>query len=421
MPKSIIPRQRVNKNLSEDWGDGALKNPLEFREWWKVLMRVWRPALTVSQFMVAAFIFDRTAAWGKEWEVITLRHFIDGVSGKDGACYAPGLGLSQPTVSAALASLCEQGLVRKRAVRNRYAYALNYEYNPENPMKLPVPKRVSNPQGVKESYTQVPKKVKNTFTLNCTKSIKRNVPKTPCPSSTDKDEFDMEARMQELQTLANATMAHTSSRRKVKQDALTPQGCCTLWMDACVEFHPDSTQLSLTQSDSAILRRFLVRAFGRDAAKARTFVRWLSEHWLILRAELFHWMQNTPPSVPSVRFTVKFSDKFEAAFAARDEYERLAALPLRDREVRTLMLRKGMTKAAAEAHVDAQHAQTVQAKETRKAAREAVQAANTLTTAQQRQRDADAAKRRWSRLSSAKHSATQTAPDSLPDFDSLPD
>lgn len=417
MTESTTSRQAV-KSISqeEDWGDSTLRNPLEFREWWKVLMRVWRPSLTPSQFMVAAFVFDRTAAWGKEWEVITVRHFVDGVTSRDGTCYAPGLGLSQPTVSAALNTLVALGLLRKRAVRHRFAYALNYEFNPQNPMKMPTPKRLAEPQKVKDSFTPNKKRGQNSFTLNCTKSIKRNVPETP--QALNGPETSMEEKMHKLQILADETMKRTSSRRKVRQDAMTSLGCATMWQDACKEFHPAETHLSLTQADSAILRRFLARAFGKDATRARDFVRWLSEHWLLLRAELFHWMQNSPPAVPSIRFTVRFSDKFETAFAERDEYERLAALPLRDREVRTLMRRKGMGQAAAEAEVDAREAKTVQARQQRKDAKAATLAASALSAAQAREQQAGPARKRWDRVAAAR---TASSAVDLPDFDSLPD
>jgi hypothetical protein len=319
-------------------------------------------------------------------------------------------------VSAALTTLVALGLLRKRAVRHRFAYALNYEFNPQNTMKMPTPKRLVEPQKVKDSFTPNKKRGQNSFTLNCTINNKRTVPKTP--QALDGPEATMEEKMQELQTLADATMKQTSVRRKVRQDSMTPQGCATMWQDACKEFHPTETHLSLTQADSAILRRFLARAYGKDATRARDFLRWLSENWLLLRAELFHWMQNTPPAVPSIRFTVRFSDKFETAFAERDEYERLAALPLRDREVRTLMRRKGMGQAAAEAEVDAREAKTVQAKQQRKDAKAATLAATALSAVQAREQQAGPARRRWDRVAAARAATSST---DLPDFDSLPD
>ena len=42
-------------------GDGSMKSPIEFREWFKILFRVWRPNLSPNEFLVAQFIFDRTA------------------------------------------------------------------------------------------------------------------------------------------------------------------------------------------------------------------------------------------------------------------------------------------------------------------------------------------------------------------------
>lgn len=402
MPTYRTPSPKVKHNKQEiDWGDGTLKNPLEFREWWKVLMRVWRPVLTSSQFLVACFVFDRTAAWGKEWEIITLRHFVLGVTTASGVCYAPGLGLSQPTVSAALKSLKEIGLLRTRAVRKRVAYAFNYEFQPNKTMPLPVPKRLKTDAKVKNSFSQTGVKVKESYTLNYTKSNITAKAKSLGDAATP-HASSLKEKMHNVQKLADETLAHTASRRERKIAALTPEGCVKLWQDCCTREMPNETHLSITQADSAILKRYLLRQSGKDAGKARDYLTWLCSRWLTIRAESFAWMNGTAPSVPSIRFLVKFSDRFEEAYSRREFFNKLAQMPERERKVHTLTKKRGMTKDTAEKEVAAQEAASRQTAEAKQAAAALTKAALKLGTVEERQRQAEAGSSKWKRVASLK-------------------
>lgn len=372
-------------------------------------MRVWRPSLTPSQFLVACFVFDRTAAWGKEWEVITLRHFVSGVTTSAGACYGPGLGLSQPTVSAALTGLKKIGLLRTRAVRKRTAYALNYEYQPNKTMPLPVPKRLKEGAKVKNSFSQTGSKVKESYTLNYTKSIVTGKPKSIGDAAAP-HAISLEEKMHNVQILADETLAATTARREKKITALTPEGCVKLWQDCCTREMPNETHLSITQADSAILKRYLARFSGKDAKKARDYLTWLCSRWLTIRAESFAWMNGTGPSVPSIRFMVKFSDKFEEAYSRRTFFDKLAEMPERERKVHTLTKKRGMTKATAEKEVEAQEAASRQTAEAKQAAAALTKAALKLGAVEQRKQQAEAGASKWDKVASLKK-RLQDSPD----------
>jgi DNA replication protein DnaD len=77
----------------------------------------------------------------------------------------------------------------------------------------------------------------------------------------------------------------------------------------------------------------------------------LIERWHTIREAQFAWMKASSPSVPSIRFLVKFSDRFEQAWAGRQSLERMAGLSTRDREIE-MRIRKGTDRSTAEREVD---------------------------------------------------------------------
>ncbi len=407
-------RRRVKDDIQKET-DATLKNPIEFREWWKVLMRVWRPAFTRSEFLVACFVFDRTAAWGKEWEVITPSQMLGGVTGKDGTVYAPGLQMSAPTLLKAVNGLLDKKAVLRRRKGARWAYALNYEYRPtepQEPMPLPVPKRLKPGADHKVSLQKPPQKGKETLPIN----IENN----KCfakdhPQAAGGPPLLAKVNAQ-LKALADATMQTATAKRQAKQHALTDTGCMTMWQDACRAAMPREVHLSLTKTDTVILRRYLLRKFGRNGTEAGRFIRWVAERWLTIRDEKFAWMNNTPPSVPSIRFLVRFAENFEDAWNDRERVERLASMSVREREVDRLMRKKGMSRQAAEAETDARLAKSAQAQEHTKAAKAAHAAISAMNRMGAESEQAQQRNLRWQRIADSRKASTSTN-STLPDFD----
>ena len=68
--------------------------------------RRWMRLLSPAEFKVLVLIFDRTIAWGRSSERISMREFVDGRGN-----YTQGTGMSVRTIQRALRNLIEQRIV----------------------------------------------------------------------------------------------------------------------------------------------------------------------------------------------------------------------------------------------------------------------------------------------------------------------
>lgn len=80
----------------------------------------WLQHLTPSETKVMNLLCARTIYWGKVWEVVTAKHFVQGCEGQ-----FAGTGMTKKTVLACLASLLADGFVRRRKAGNTWAYSVN--------------------------------------------------------------------------------------------------------------------------------------------------------------------------------------------------------------------------------------------------------------------------------------------------------
>ncbi len=403
-----IEENRVESTYS--WGrDESLANPLEQREWLKVLLRVWRPALSASEFLVLAFIFDRTILWGKTWEVITHHHFLDGVCTRDGTCYAPGLDLSRPTLTAALARLKALGAIHTQPARDgRTGYALNLSWKPatQSPAMIATPRKartapplMATPkrkaEGGQKSFPPGGKKL-SPLTVS-TKAV------VTVPKADSCGEDGPEAIRERLTAKAQTASAVSLGKRAAKAERLKTDAVGNAWQDACRRFHPTAQHLSLTVADCAILKQYLTRRFRRNGKEAISFLSWTVQHWLTIRASLFGWMNKTPsPEAPSIRWMVARSDKYEEQWNKRAALEEFAALPSREQAIRTRMVRMGENRETASAWVDQRDELILRERAAKKAeaslGRKAVQ---TSIFAQMEQQQAEGRKQ-WQELKAAR-------------------
>ena len=108
--------------------DDRFRCPQHYREWSRFIDRAWNQALPSQEFVVARFIFDRTAGWGKTWERIPVHHFTKCVVGADGTNYGGIHATSKGTVRRALESLVSKGAVLRKQSGRSYRYSLNYNW-----------------------------------------------------------------------------------------------------------------------------------------------------------------------------------------------------------------------------------------------------------------------------------------------------
>ena len=102
------------------------------RQW---MDRYWISFLTPAETKTLLVIISRTVAWGKLWETIPLRHFIEGSAlrpreqPEDGLFTARafrGTGMSKNTVKGALRALEADGFIRTKPHRDTTRYAVNW-------------------------------------------------------------------------------------------------------------------------------------------------------------------------------------------------------------------------------------------------------------------------------------------------------
>jgi hypothetical protein len=374
------PDHERTANLASDadssinfFGDGSMKNPIEFREWFKILFRVWRPHLSPNEFLVAQFVFDRTAGWGKEWEVIRTNHFLNGVVGTDGKVYSTGLVITRPTLSKCLTALIARGAIRLRQDGRRKAYALNYEWNPDEPqspqdMPLAKPKRLQGlqkvqPAGMENNFTKTPE-MENYLPLEGKISFHLDKKRKDKCYAKEKETQPIASRigpatqgesLLAVAKLMDKVSRESANKRQGKINAWRFDSVHKAWHGLCLSLHPDANHLAVTKTDCLILHKYGKRFVRASQARTNTewldYLAWLIERWHTIREAQFAWMKANSPSVPSIRFIVKFSDRFEQAWADRQSLERMAGLSTREREVE-VRIRKGTDRATAEREVD---------------------------------------------------------------------
>lgn len=354
---------------SEFFGDGSMKNPIEFREWFKILFRIWRPFLSPNEFLVVQFIFDRTAGWGKEWEIIRTAHFLAGIVGSDCKVYSTGLVISRPTLLKCVERLLLIGAIRRKITKRGKAYALNYEWNPEHlqlksDMPLPKPKRLQGlqMQKVESNFLKNPK-VENNFTAEGKETLRHKKRKDKCYAK-EEPLLDAESvgpasqegayRLGLLQTLDASTRRSAAARkRKIKQ--WRNDAAFKAWSDLCLSAHPETPHLVVTKTDCLLLSQYgkrFIRSKGEGGEQDwLDYLEWVVFRWNTIRDCQLSWMRTASPSAPSIRFMIKFSEHFEQAWEKKNYFDRLASLSLRDREIE-IRVSKGIERDVAEREVD---------------------------------------------------------------------
>lgn len=94
----------------------------------RFLTRVAAEHLSLVEFRVLLFIFDRTYGWRKREEKIPYKHFLNGIE-KDGIVYAGKVGVSEKTLKKALRGLVYKEIIVKH--RSRSTAVVSYCVHPE--------------------------------------------------------------------------------------------------------------------------------------------------------------------------------------------------------------------------------------------------------------------------------------------------
>lgn len=316
-----------------------------FNRW---MNRQWKRHLSLAERSVLDYVFDRTIGWGKEWEAISLRHLQSGFKHELAHCASKGTGLSVQACVSGLRALCASGLLRKKEGQGRAAsqYAINFNWTPDNDTP---------------TYTQAMLKLPKSKTTSAASALpSRAHPSTELRYKREKEELNE----QKLATQAGkpgatkfdtivAEIKSHSEKRAAKAKAsnrFTVLSLEAIYQHEWTSAFPDTPPVTWKKHEGHALKQWGTRFQGSTRTSFSEMFAWCVSRWRQIMAHEFKTFKGAP-AFPAVGFMVKFSDRFQAAYARRAELERRAALTERDTAIASAM-DKGMDQDAAERHAD---------------------------------------------------------------------
>jgi hypothetical protein len=340
-----------------------LRDPVWFREWFKVVMREWALELTMQQVSVVLFIMDRTAAWGKEWELIRYTSFVDGITSKDGSKrYAAGVCNSVSTATRITNELIALDMLCKRRSKAGNYWALNYNRNNKTDMKKtrkitrnqsPVTgSNHSSVSGSNRSSVTARKKVIPKREEASQKINTRPAKTSPFPP---KATFDIAGVLSGVKNRAAESRQRRIAKRggKLNSTEVNQLWAATIqdaeWVKAT---DLSAGRLYLTKVEAKALKSYSDRyATNYPKQSFRDFLPWMLNNWHGLRTELFAWMDKHPaPETPNALFIIKWATKFEEQYSKRDAFDKLLEMTPEERQLDRLV-RSGMPIDQAKAKV----------------------------------------------------------------------
>ena len=298
----------------------SLRNPVWFREWFKIIMREWAGDLTMQQLAVVMFIFDRTAAWGKEWEFIRFSSFVQGITSKDGSVrYSSGVCNSEQTAMRITKELEQMGYLRKERTKLGNQWALNYDFRTkDNAMK----KR--KPASEDDLQASAPTKFERSHLSNLKGSILTTNVKERSKQNTRRSAAGTTSHsIEEIARLTKERASAARERRAAKKGGKLPsRDIIQLWshlMRSAEWSSRDdiaSGRLYLSKREAMALTSYGER-FRKNypAKKFREFLEWVINEWPSIRKELFSWMNKAPaPEAPAAMFIIRWSETIEQRY-----------------------------------------------------------------------------------------------------------
>lgn len=356
--------------MKHDRAGQPFNSPTLYRDWSRTLDRTWLPVLTGNEFAVLRFIFDRTAGWGKEWERIPLRHFIEGVVSKDGKIHGK-TALSDKTVRRMLTTLVEMRAILIRTEPGGVSsYSINYEWTP---MKIPKRLReiVEKEAETPVNLTGPPRSELPDPLVNLTghkrrkeKSLREEEATATADAVTVGSGVEIETREELEAGIAGAERASRLRREAKKQDGYHARGTDgglvpsveamrRTWVDLHHKHLPQVPVSAMPDKSAHMLRSYAKEWNKRNAGKEWTdYLEWVFANWSGICRTSLHWMTDRPDApTPQMVASAKLRVYLEDGWQHRAKMEAIYALPPREREIRFLMLERGIGRDHAESLV----------------------------------------------------------------------
>lgn len=326
------------------------KDPIWFREQFKIIMREWAQLLTMRQLAMVMFIYDRTAAWGKEWELIKYSSFVTGITNADESItYAAGMCGSVVTAKRIMSELVVMSIVRKKQTMGGCLWSLNYEWEPNNYSKCSkmISSKISKTIPSKGSNL-IPHKYMNIKGNVSQKKLSRRLA-ARAPSSS------IEEALERGRSKAKAARERQELRKKGKLNSMDIGKVWTAAMREAPWMAVDdlkSGKLYLVKREAQALASYsdrFMKAYPYEVFK--DYMTWVLHNWPGIMSEAFGWMTKyPPPETPNAFFFIKRASTFEEKYLQRVAFEKRLNMTPEDREVSKLV-KAGMNVDQAKAKV----------------------------------------------------------------------
>jgi len=270
----------------------------------------WKLHLDPLEELIATFVLNRTIRWRKEWEAIPWRHFLGGVSSRDGRVIAAPLPLSRSTLAVKTANLIELGLlsVREFPSPRPSEYRLNLSVS----MPLSKPKRLQNfAKSEEEGKLREPKtkkpfnspRIELTGSENRTDSV-RESNRLKREGKRENQKEGTKPRLRRGSDLSTARELRKEIQKEGKEKRetlfskrrLSQKDIRTVWQSEVAALFSETNPLALPISVVHALSA-KQKVWNKEERNETfgQFIRWTLENWgTIIRVQL-SWMTKSPP------------------------------------------------------------------------------------------------------------------------------
>lgn len=331
--------------------------------------------LSPTEFMTLTYIMDRTLAWNRDREMVSIREICDGKEG----CNL-GTGLSVPTVWRAINALKDLGIITvERSSKDHYPdiIQINLDWRLEDVDMLKRPAKIrekvkkklgsdlppveSDDKPVKNSDTGVyksfkggclknlyaqKKKTKGTSkekdcvqsTLskqNSLKPVAKSKPKTPSAHSCG-----------EAIAAGKTKQASAAAKNRERRHSRAQSGEVTVsmleasWQEGIRESFGESYLVGWTGKQRGQAKHLKSRLGLR--ADLLDFMEYSAANWTAITNKQLHWMENLP-KVPSIGILLSRAEDFLSAYRDRENEQARKAMHWEDADAHRVAEHKGIS------------------------------------------------------------------------------
>lgn len=287
-----------------------------YTEVFTLLHAKWYNVLKLQESAVLQFINIRTYKYGKPSEDISRKHFLEGVTTKEGAQLHAGLPMGLTSLKSALRALEGHGLIKVtqkyRGGRQDFSnFEINFNKLEQGPdmSKLNMPKKLregSSGDGGSVVSRRLPGRDATPLKSLCNKQI---INSTIPPQAGGLDEA--------IQTATVKNRASRTKKRSSLNTRVTKSGVKALWQELLIEHYPNTPILSMTDKEWGMFKKQYDTIHLHEHT-LEAVLTWIVTDWERLMKNDMAWMHKYESSlfVPTVRTLCRFFRKFVEVYSS---------------------------------------------------------------------------------------------------------